>query len=267
MNLKKGITAKILRLSIAEFIGTFVLVFAGCGACGATAVKDLSHLSICHLVVSVAFGLAVMCMIYAVGHISGAHFNPAVTLSFMVNRSFPLKLVFPYVLAQCLGAISASFVLYITFKPVFLSNLSGLTLDIGLTQPLNGSAIAALVWEFLLTFILMFVITATATDSRAVGQMAGLAIGSTVCLAALFGGPISGASLNPARSLGPALVLGQWNYFYLYVIGPILGAIAGGFVYQFLCYDCEQCMKKFSFWEELDDLKVDKKVDMKFITN
>ena len=260
MNEKNGSTEKILRLSMAEFIGTFVLVFAGCGACGAMAINELNHLIICHLIVSIAFGLAVMCMIYAIGHISGAHLNPAVTLSFMVNRNFPLKLVFPYILAQCLGAISASFVLFFTFKPVFLSQPSGLSSEIGLTQPLNGSIFAALVWESLLTFILMFVITATATDSRAVGQMAGLAIGGTVCLLALFGGPISGASLNPARSLGPALVLGQWKHFYIYIIGPILGAIAGGFVYHLLCSDCEQCMKKFPIWDELVDSRADKKV-------
>ncbi len=250
---------------MAEFIGTFVLVFAGCGACGAMAINDLNHLIICHLVISLAFGLAVMCMIYAVGHISGAHFNPAVTLSFMVNGSFPVKLVLPYILAQFLGAISAGFVLLVTFKSIFLSHPPGLILNLGLTQPLNGSIFAALVWEFLLTFILMFVITATSTDARALGQMAGLAIGSAVCLLSLFGGPISGASLNPARSLGPALALGKWNYFYIYLIGPILGAIAGGFVYNLLCPTCEKCMKKFPIWADLDNLGADKKVISEWI--
>ncbi|MGE5342294.1 MAG: MIP/aquaporin family protein [Candidatus Omnitrophota bacterium] len=260
MNKKNQFVGKILRLSMAEFIGTFVLVFAGCGACGIMTTKDLNNLITCHLIVSIAFGLAVMCMIYSVGHISGAHLNPAVTLSFMINRNFPRKLVIPYILAQCFGGISASLMLFLSFNPLSLSHPSHLPLDIGLTQPLNGGILEGIIWEFVLTFILMFVITATATDSRAVGQMAGLAIGSTVCLLALFGGPISGASLNPARSLGPALVLGQWNYFYIYVIGPILGAIAGGYVYHLLCSDCEQCMKRFPIWNEMEVTEGVKKV-------
>ncbi|MGD2088850.1 MAG: MIP/aquaporin family protein [Candidatus Aminicenantes bacterium] len=233
----------VIRFSLAEFVGTFVLVFAGCGA---VAINQLDHLAVDHLVVSATFGLAIMCMIYAVGHISGAHFNPAVTISFTVNRHFPAKLLAPYILAQCLGAISASCVLLYTLTPILKAQRVEGLLNLGVTQPVTESVWIALVWEFALTFILMYVITAVATDSRAVGQMAGLAIGGTVCLAALFGGPVTGGSMNPARSLGPALVSGQWHYFYIYVISPILGAIAGGFVYGFLCPDCEKCKKKFS---------------------
>lgn len=242
MNKNIGLSGKIIRLSSAEFIGTFTLVFAGCGA---AAMSKLNHLMVGHAGVSIAFGMAVMCMIYAIGHISGAHINPAVTISFAVHRHFPLALVLPYVFAQCLGAVSASCVLFFTLNPLFQSHTPALVLDLGVTQPSTESIWVALVWEFLLTFILMFVITAVATDSRAVGEMAGLAIGGTVCLAALFGGPITGASMNPARSLGPALVLGQWDYFYVYMIGPLLGAVTGGYVYDLLCPDCEQCRKKF----------------------
>jgi aquaporin NIP len=233
---------KITRLSLAEFIGTFVLVFAGCGA---AAISRLDHAIIGHTGVSVTFGLAIMCMIYAVGHISGAHFNPAVTISFTVNRHFPAKLLAPYIVAQCLGAILASFLLFYTLNPILQVHTPQVLLNIGVTQPATESVWIALVWEFVLTFILMFVITAVATDSRAVGEMAGLAIGATVCLASLIGGPVTGGSMNPARSLGPTLVSGQWQYFYIYVIAPVLGAIAGGYVYGFLCPDCEQCRKKF----------------------
>jgi aquaporin NIP len=232
---------QIIRLSLAEFIGTFVLVFAGCGA---AAISRLDHAVVDHLGVSAAFGLAITCMIYAVGHISGAHFNPAVTISFTFNRHFPARLLVPYIGAQCLGASSAAYLLYYTLKPIFQAHTPKVLLNIGVTQPATESVWVALVWEFVLTFILMFVITAVATDSRAVGQMAGLAIGGTVCLAALFGGPVTGASMNPARSFGPALVSGQWQSFYIYIVGPVLGAIAGGFVYGFLCPDCEQCKKK-----------------------
>ncbi len=241
MNDEKTSMGKISRLSLAEFIGTFVLVFAGCGA---VAVNQLNP-AIGHLGVSVTFGLAVMSMIYAVGHISGAHFNPAVTIAFSFTRHFPLKLVIPYIAAQCLGAISASYLLYITLDPIFKVHMPQVILNMGVTQPSTESMGLAVVWEFVLTFILMFVITAVATDSRAVGELAGIAIGAVVCFAALFGGPITGASMNPARSLGPALVSGQWQYFYIYVIAPVLGAIAGGYVYSLLCPDCEQCNKKF----------------------
>jgi len=242
MNIDKALTGKIIRLSLAELIGTFVLVFAGCGA---AALSRLAKGTIDHIGVSIAFGLAIMCMIYAVGHISGAHFNPAVTISFTVNRHFPSILLLPYIAAQCLGAILASLLLYYTLDPLFQAQSLQVLLNIGITQPNGVGVWIALLWEFVLTFILMYVITAVATDSRAVGQMAGLAIGGTVCLAALFGGPITGASMNPARSLGPALVSGQWQYFYIYVIAPVLGAVAGGYVYGFLCPDCEQCRKKF----------------------
>jgi aquaporin NIP len=244
-NNKQSQLGKTTRLSLAEFVGTFVLVFAGCGS---IALNQLEQGMVGHVGISVTFGLAIMCMIYAVGHISGAHFNPAVTLAFAFNRQFPVKYVVPYIAAQCLGAIAASFLLYQTLEQFSQTQAAPQTLlNLGVTQPAGESVWVCLVWEFVLTFILMFVITAVATDTRAVGELAGLAVGGTVCLAALFGGPVTGASMNPARSLGPALASGQWQYFYIYVIAPVLGAIAGGYIYGLLCPDCEQCRKRLEF--------------------
>jgi aquaporin NIP len=223
---------KIFKATVAEFIGTFSLVFVGCGA--VTADQIYNH-SVGHVGISLAFGLVIMVMIYAVGHISGAHFNPAVTISFTLNRHFPVNLVLPYIVAQCLGAIAAAYVLLFTYNPILHAKNAAAVLDLGVTQPANGSLATAIIWEFLLTFILMFVITAVATDTRAVGSAAGISIGGTVCLCALFAGPITGASMNPARTLGPALASGQWEFFLAYLIGPILGAVLAGYTYNFLC--------------------------------
>lgn len=206
---------------LAEFIGTFGLVFAGCGAITINAVTDGA---IGHIGIALSFGLIVMAMIYAVGHVSGAHINPVVTLAFCATRQFPIGQVPAYMAAQFAGAISAALVLRVMF-----GNVAGL----GATVPRNGSG-QSLVLELLLTFVLMFVIMAVATDVRAAGQTAAIAIGGTVGLCALFAGPISGASMNPARSIGPAIVSGTWTGQWLYVAGPVVGALAGAFVYQLI---------------------------------
>ncbi len=196
---------------IAEGIGTFALVFAGCGA---IIVNDsfggvLGHVGIC-----LVFGLVVMAMIYAVGNISGAHFNPAVTLGFMFAGRLDRRMVLPYMGSQLLGAIAAAVVLCVLFPE---SETIGTTL---FTVPLYR----AFLMEVLLTFFLMFVILNVSTGHMEKGIMAGVAIGGTVALAALLGGPVTGASMNPARSLGPALVSGQLQSIWLYVAAPILGA-------------------------------------------
>lgn len=215
-------TAGTLRTQVlAEFIGTFGLVFAGCGAITINAVTGGA---IGHIGIALSFGLIVMAMIYAVGHTSGAHINPAVTLALCATRQFPIRQVPAYLTAQFAGAITAAFVLRIMF-----GNVAGL----GATAPRNGSG-QSLVLELLLTFVLMFVIMAVATDVRAAGQTAAIAIGGTVGLCALFAGPISGASMNPARSIGPAIVSGTWTGQWLYVAGPVVGALAGAFVYQLI---------------------------------
>jgi MIP family channel proteins len=209
------------RRAAAEFIGTFGLVFAGCGA---VVTDAMSGGAVGHVGVGLTFGLIVMTMIYATGHISGAHLNPAVTLAFAATRHFPPALVPAYLLAQLAGAVAASLCLRLLF---------GNVARLGATLP-AGAAGQSLGLEFVLTFFLMFVITAVATDSRAVGQAAALAIGGTVALGALFAGPVSGASMNPARSLGPALVSGTMQAQWLYLVGPIGGALLGAASYQFV---------------------------------
>lgn len=207
-----------LRLALAEGLGTFGLVFAGTGAIVINAERGGV---IGHVGIGLTFGLVVMTMIYAIGHISGAHINPAVTLAFAITRHFPPRLVPLYIGAQLTGAILASLVLRALFDT---------TASLGATVPAQ-SAGQALVLEFVLSLFLMFVIMAVATDMRAVGQAAAIAIGGTVGLEALFAGPISGASMNPARSLAPALVAGVWDSQWVYIAGPVLGALVGAMLY------------------------------------
>ncbi len=208
---------------VAEGLGTFGLVFAGPGA---IMIDVLSKGQITHVGVGLVFGLIIATMIYAFGHISGAHFNPAVTLAFVLTRHFPVRRLFFYWTAQLTGA---------TLAALCLRLLLGDVAELGATLPTgSGGAWQSFGMETLLTFFLMVVIMAMATDTRAVGQAAALAIGGTVMLEALFAGPISGASMNPARSLGPALVSWTWTDQWVYLAGPFLGAIVGAFVYQYL---------------------------------
>ena len=209
-----------MKALVAEFIGTFALVFAGCGA---IAVNSQTN-ALGHVGVAIAFGLVIACMIYALGHISGAHFNPAASVGFAVGRHFPWPRVGAYVVAQIAGA---------TVGAVFLRATLGANVDLGVTHP-AGSDLQSLAWEVALTFFLVLVITAVATDTRAVGDAAALAIGGTVTMGALVGGPISGASMNPARSIGPALVSGDLAGIWIYVVGPVAGAVGAAVVYRSL---------------------------------
>lgn len=204
----------------SEALAAFLLVFAGCGAIVANAQYD-SELG--PVGVAFAFGLIVMAMIYATGHLSGAHINPAVTIAFTVTRHFPAREAAAYIGSQLAGASAAAFALLAiwTDKPA----------DLGATVPTVG-AVSALLYEGILTALLMFVIVAVATDTRAIGAAAAIAIGGAVGLDALFGGPVTGASMNPARSFGPALASGQWHMFWVYLAGPVAGAVTGALAYQ-----------------------------------
>jgi MIP family channel proteins len=208
------------RALVAEAIGTFALVFAGAGA---VMVDGKTH-ALGHVGVAISFGLVIMVMIYAVGHISGAHFNPAVSFAFALSRHFPWSRLTGYWLAQCVGALTAAAILR--------ASLGNVT-HVGATLP-SGSQAQSFLWEVVLTFFLMLVIMAVATDTRAVGEAAAIAIGATVGLDAMFGGPISGASMNPARSLGPAIISGDLHALWLYVLAPLLGATIGALAYQFV---------------------------------
>jgi len=211
-----------LPAMVAEGIGTFALVFAGCGA---IMVDRISGGQMTHVGVGLVFGLVIAAMIYATGHLSGAHLNPAVTLGFVIARHFPLRGLLGYWLAQALGAIAAA---------LFLRFTLGNVAQLGATQPGAGGPWQSFAMEAALTFFLMFVIMAVATDTRAVGQAAALAIGATVGLEALFAGPISGASMNPARSFGPALVGGTWTALWVYLTAPFLGAVIAALLYRWL---------------------------------
>jgi MIP family channel proteins len=204
----------------AEVIGTFMLVFAGAGAIMVDAKTD----ALGHVGVAITFGLVILAGIYAVGHISGAHFNPAVTLGFVLTRHFPPRRALAYWLAQLLGAAAAA---------ALLRGSLGNIAHVGATLP-SGSQAQSFLWELVLTAFLMFVIMAVATDTRAVGEAAAIAIGGTIGFESMFAGPISGASMNPARSLGPALVSGDLHALWIYLLAPLAGAAVGALAYQFV---------------------------------
>ncbi len=206
---------------IAELIGTFALVFCGTGA---IVINQQTDGAVTHVGIAITFGLIVMAMIYTLGSTSGAHLNPAVTIAFTLAKRFKLKQVLPYIIAQLAGAILASLIL----KYLFPTNET-----LGATLP-AGTALQSFILEFILTFFLMLVIINVATGSKEQGMFAGLAIGSTVLLEAMFAGPISGASMNPARSLSPAIVSGHTEHLWIYIVATVSGAALAIPVWKFI---------------------------------
>ena len=201
-----------LRRYAAETIGTFALVFAGTGA---IVIDDVTHgTAVTHVGIAITFGLVVMSMIYALGDISGAHLNPAVTIGFWLSRRLPAREIFPYILAQVIGAFIAS---------ATLRGMFGNRASLGATIP-AGSDTQSFALEAILTGLLMLVILNVSTGPKETGVMAGIAIGGVIGLEAMFAGPICGASMNPARSLAPAVVSGNLHSLWLYLTAPVLGA-------------------------------------------
>ncbi|GAC1386331.1 MAG: aquaporin [Ginsengibacter sp.] len=207
----------------SEFLGTFIMVFCGTGA---IIIDHQSNGAVSHVGVAITFGLIVMSLIYTLGNISGAHMNPAVTIAFTVAKRFSVSNVLPFILSQLLGAIFASFILKLIFpSSQYLGN----------TIPF-GSDIQSFILECILTFILMLVIINVATGSKEQGMFAGIAIGSIVLLEAMFAGPISGASMNPARSIGPAIISGHLEHLWIYIFAPVIGATIAIPAHKLLLY-------------------------------
>ncbi|KAG9450472.1 hypothetical protein H6P81_010437 [Aristolochia fimbriata] len=219
--LKKASASLLLRKCLAELLATYFVVFAGCGSVAVNKIYgSVTFPGIC-----ITWGLVVMAMIYSTGHISGAHFNPAVTFAFAVLKTFPWIEVLPYWVSQFLGSFLASGTLRLILtskKDHFFGTLP------------VGSDFQSLVTEFVISFLLMFVICGASADERAIGELGGLAIGGAITLNVFVGGPVSGASMNPARSFGPAVVMGEYRALWVYFLGPVAGILAAAFVYKFI---------------------------------
>jgi len=205
---------------LSEFLGTFFLVFFGCGS---VILSKFNPEAMPSFMIPIVFGLIVCAMIYSVGHISGAHFNPAVTLSFWVIRKFPTYRLAGYITSQMTGSIVAGLFHYLIWGSH--DHMFGVTV-------FHGATTQALTAEFLASFMLMFVITSVATDSRAQGEQAAMAIGIAIALCAFLFGPVTGASMNPARSLGPAIWASYSEGLWIYFVAPILGAVSAALVYN-----------------------------------
>ncbi len=213
-----------MKRYFSEMLGTFFLVFAGCGA---IVINQINPGSVGSVGIALTFGFVVMAMIYSVGDISGAHFNPAVSFGFWLARRLSLSETIRYIFSQTLGATLAATLLKILFP---------MSITLGNTVPAVGFLSQAFILEIVMTALLMFVILSVSTGAKEKGMMAGLAIGVTVALEALFGGPISGASMNPARSLAPALLSLHFEFLWIYLTAPFLGSCLA----VFACRACQQ---------------------------
>jgi len=210
-----------MRAACAEAFGTFTLLFCGTGA---IVINAQNGGAITHLGIALTFGLVVLAMIYALGDVSGAHLNPAVSIAFVVAGRFPIRGLLSYLPAQAIGAFAASLTLQLLFPE---------HPTLGATLP-SGTSLQSWVFELILTMILMVVILGVSTGSKEKGVLAGIAIGATIALEALFAGPVCGASMNPIRSLAPAIVSGQTQHLWIYVSAPVLGAVVGVGIWQII---------------------------------
>ncbi|MDA0986003.1 MAG: MIP family channel protein [Bacteroidetes bacterium] len=208
-----------MKKYLAELIGTFALVFCGTGA---IIINEQTNGAIGNLGIALSFGLVILVMVFTFGNISGAHFNPAVTITLWLTKLLNFKEVIPYLTSQLLGAFMATFIL----KFLFPENI-----NLGATLP-TGSLLQSFIFEFILTFFLLTVILNVTQSSKEISMFAAIAIGSTICLEAIFGGPISGASMNPARSISPAIFTGNTNQLWIYIFAPISGAIFAGYIWK-----------------------------------
>lgn len=222
-----------LRKCVAEAIGTFALVFCGTGA---IIINEITNGSVTHVGVSITFGLIILAMIFAFGDISGAHLNPAVTIAFWISRKFPKGEVVFYIAAQLVGAILASLLLKFLFPE---------SQYLGATFP-AGDELRALILEIVLAFFLVTVIIHVSIGSKEKGILAGIAVGSTVLLEAMFAGPVTGASMNPARSIAPALVSGHLVHLWIYIAAPITGALLAVLMWQTVTAIDESRWKRIS---------------------
>lgn len=215
-------TPSLRQKVLAEIVATYVMVFAGCGA---VMVNKSSGGQVGLVGIATTWGVVVMAMVYATSHISGTHMNPAVTLAFALCHGFPWRQVPWYIASQALGSTGAAFTLKLLFHEASLSQQI-------VTRPLKDDYLQSFVLEIIITFILLFVVSGVGMDKHAIGSMAGLVIGATVAMNVFIAGPVSGASMNPARSLGPAIVANSYKELYVYLLGPTMGAILGCLVYS-----------------------------------
>lgn len=218
-----------MKTYFAELLGTFTMVFAGTGA---IIINDVSGGSVSHVGIALTFGFVVMAMIYTVGDVSGAHLNPAVSFGFWMAGRFPSRKLLPYIVSQCLGALLASAIL----RSLFPQHST-----LGATLP-AGSLVQSFVLEIILTFFLMFVIINVSVGAKEKGLMAGVAIGAMVGLEAMFAGKITGASMNPARSIAPAVVSGNVRELWIYILAPLIGASLG--ILGCRCVQAKGCCRK-----------------------
>lgn len=210
-----------MKKYVAELLGTFALVFCGTGA---IVINEVTKGTITHVGIAMCFGLIVMSMIYTFGDKSGAHLNPAVTIAFAVHKVFPSKEIIPYIVSQLTGAFLASLLLHVLFP---------ISVSLGATIP-SGNDWQSFILEIVLTFILMLTILNVSQGAKEKGLFAGIAIGSVILLEAMFAGPISGASMNPARSLSPAIVSGNLNHLWIYISAPVIGSVTAVFIHRLI---------------------------------